>query len=225
MTSDHPFLNLNLGLIKENYAVVKRTDKKLWEDRGFKQIHTYPIFGYLPNPLKIIMLGVPSMIEEFGIDELKNSKIIDVTTIGGTYGMGGPGFFELKLQGEYGIRLLTYCIWSAGEHILYDGKVLECHLNYSKKYKPIISSDDYSNTLAAFRDTLSGMTIRDIVLLKESIEIVLVDSNNEVHSIKSFISSEKFPEQGGTQVKRKSFDTGEMKDYWFVTYDETVLKV
>lgn len=225
MLFKHPFLNLNLGLIKENFVVVKRTDKKLWEKRGFRRIHKYPIFRYIPNPLKIIMLGIPSKIEEFGIEKLKNSRIIDVCMFCGTYGMGGPGFFGLKLQGEYGIRWLNYCIWAASEHILYDDKVLRCFPDYEKIYKPLILNDDFLNTFAKFKDLLSDMTIKEVLLSKDCIEIVLIDSHKAEHSLQSYKFSEKFPEQGGTQKKRNSYDTGEMKDYWFITYDETVLKV
>lgn len=55
--------------------------------------------------------------------------------------------------------------------------------------------------------------IKEIVVLKESIEIILVDSHEMLHSIKSYKYSGKFPEQGGTGRKRNSFEIGEMKDY------------
>lgn len=225
MLFKHQFLNLNIGLVKENFVVVKKTEKSLWEERGFKKIHKYPVFGYKPNSFEIIMLGVPLTIEEFGIETLKNSHIIDVCTCLGTYGMGGPGFFGLELQGEYGTRWLTYCIWHAGEHILFDDNILECFPNYEDKYDPLIKYDDYSNSLAKFKELLSNMIIKEVVISKENIEITLIDSNGIFHSIKSYKYSEKFPEQGGTGEKRNSFETGEMKDYWLITYDETHLMV
>ncbi len=67
--------------------------------------------------------------------------------------------------------------------------------------------------------------IKEIVVLKESIEIILIDSHEILHSIISYKYSDKFPEQGGTGRKRNSFEIGEMKDYWLVTYDETHLMV
>ena len=225
MLFKHQFLNLNFGLVKENFAVVKKSDKNLWKARGFKKIRKYPIFRYKPDSSEIIMLGLPSNIEEFGCEKFKNSHVVDVCTCCGTYGMGGPGFFGLKLQGEYGTRWLTYCIWSASEHILFNDNVLECHSNYAKKYSPLITFDDYSNTLAKFRELLSGMTIKEVEVTEESIKIMLVDSYETLHSIESYKCSDKFPEQGGTGKKRNSFETGEMKDYWLVIYDETHLKV
>ena len=225
MLFKHPFLNLNTGLVKENFVVVKKSDKKLWESRGFKKIRKYPISRYKPNSAEIIMLGVPLSIEEFGYEKFKNSRIVDVSTCCGTYGMGGPGFFGLKLQGEYGTRWLAYCIWSAGEHILLDDKVLECHPDYAEKYAPLIAFDDYANSISKLKQMLSDMTVKGVEVAEERIEITLIDSYDKLHSIKSYKYSDKFPEQSGTCKKRNSFEYGKMSDYWLVTYDETHLKV
>ena len=221
----HKFSNLNIGLVKENFVVVPKGDRKLWQSRGFKRIRKYPIFHYKPNSSEVIMLGVPLNIEQFGIEKLKNSQILDVCTCCGTYGMGGPGFFGLKLQGDYGTRWLTYCIWSAGEHVLFDDSVLECHPNYSKQYHPLITLEDYANALERFKTMLSDMKIKDVLVSKEEIEIILVDSHQTTHILKSFKYSDRFPEQGESGKKRNSFETGEMKEYWLVTYDGTHLKV
>lgn len=225
MLCKHEFLNLNLGLVKENFVIVKKENKNIWEDRGFKEIRQYPIFHYKPNSAELIMLGVPLNIEQFGPEKFNGSHILDVCTFCGTYGMGGPGFFGLKLQGDYGIRWLTYCIWAAGEHILFDNKILQCHPSYSEQYKPLLSFDDYSNSLDAIKKQLRNMTIKDFRVSKETFEIELVDSKSESHFIQSYKHSEKFPEQGGTGEKRNSFETGEMKDYLLVTYDDTHLMV
>lgn len=225
MLFKHKFLNLNLGLVEENFVVIKKENRKIWENRGFKRIRKYPIFRYKPNSAEIIMLGVPLNIEQFDTKNFSGSHILDVCTNCGTYGMGGPGFFDLKLQGDYGTRWLTYCTWSAGEHILFDQKVLECHPKYSEQYKPLISFEEYSNSLEKLKELLTNMKIEDILVSKDSFEIKLIDRNLETHLIQSYRFSDKFPEQGGTGKKRNSFETGEMKDYLLVTYDDTHLMV
>ena len=225
MFGKHRFLNLKLGWVKENFVIVKRDDMELWQARGFKRIRKYPIFHYKPNSSEVIMLGVPLNIEQFGKDKFINSKIVDVCTCCGTYGMGGPGFFGLKLQGDYGTRWLTYCIWEAGEHVLFDGRVLECNPNFAEQYNPLIIFDDYSNSLAALKESLIDMTIKEILLSGEEFEMKLMDNHSNPHSIQTFKFSDRFPEQGGTGQKRNSFETGEMKDYLLVTYDETHLAV
>ena len=107
---------------------------------------------------------------------------------------------------------------------MFDDNVLECHPNYAEKYAPIIVFDDYSSCLSKLKEMLSDMTIKEVAVSKESIEITLVDSHEKIHCIKSYKCSDKFPEQGGTGKKRNSFEDGKMSDYWLVTYDETHLK-
>ncbi len=225
MFSEHKFMRLNLGLVSENFVIAKKRDRKIWEDRGFEKIRKYPVFHYKPNSGEIIMLGVPLNIEQFGAEKFSGSRVADVCTYCGTYGMGGPGFFGLKLQGDYGTRWLTYCIWSAGEHILFDDVVLECHPKFSEQYKPVISFDDYENSLGVLKARLTEMVIHEILVSKDAFEIKLTDSESETHFIQSYKFSDKFPEQGGTDKKRNSFETGEMKDYLLVTYDDTHLMV
>lgn len=225
MLFKHKFLKLNLGLVKENFTIVKKEDRELWEKRGFKIIKKYPIFHYKPNSSEVIMLGVPLNIEQFGIEKFNGSKVVDFSNACGTYGMGGPGFFGLKLHGEYGTRWLIYCIWFASEHILYDDRILECHPNYSEKYNPVVSFDNHKSDFDALKEQLVNMTVEEVLLSKDSFEVKLVDSASQCHTIRSYKFSDKFPEQAGAEQKRNSFDVGEMKDYLLVTYDGTNLKV
>ncbi len=223
--SEHKYLDLNIGLVKENFAVVKNDEIELWKSRGFETIENYPIFHYIANKNEAIMLGKPLFIEEFGLEQIKGSKIIDISTCLGTYGMGGPGFFGLKLEGVFGIRWLVYCIWAAGQHILLDGKVLECHPDYEDKYKPWIESDNWAESLNKLKDKIVGMSIDKIVMNKDKLLLRLIDSNSKCHTLKTYKFSRKFPEQGGTKKKRNSYETGKMEDYWMIVYDGSHLKV
>ena len=222
----HPYLELNMGLVEENFVIVKKKDQKLWEERGFQRIRKYPIFHYKPNPAEVIMLGKPVTISEFGTENFINSKILDYTLYQGTYGMGGAGFFGLKLEGKFGIRWLVYCIWLAGEHILLDNKILECHPKFIEKYHPwIVWGNDmheaYEKTCQDLKNLLSGLEILNIDLQEHALKVQL--SGN--HTLETFRKSDKFPEQAGTGVKRLSYKTGCMSDYWLIIYDETYLSV
>lgn len=219
----HPFLELNMGLVKENFVIVKRTDLKLWEERGFQKIQKYPIFHYRPNPMESIMLGKPLTIQEFTPEMLIGSKIIDYCNYLGTYGMGGPGFFGLKLCGEFGIRWLVYCIWSAGEHILLDDRVIACYPDFIRKYHPWIEEGDFAYELTSknLKKILYNKVIADIEVQEHALKIQLSGG----HILETFRKSDKFPEQGGTRKKRVSYESGVMADYWLVIYDETHLMV
>jgi len=222
----HPYLNLNMGLVKENFIIIKKTDQKLWEERGFQKIRKYPIFRYKPKPAEVIMLGRPMTISEFSAENLIHSEILDYTLYLGSYGMGGAGFFGLKLKGSFGIRRLVYCIWSSGEHILLDDKIIECHPQFIEIYHPWIvwgngMHEEYEKTSRNLKNFLSGLEIQEISLQEHALKIQL--SGN--HRIETYQKSEKFPEQAGTGRKRLSYETGTMSDYWLVIYDETDLRV
>lgn len=220
MPKKSKFLNLEMGLVKENYIVIDNKDMKLWQSRGFEKIKKYPLFLYEPCQDESIMLGRPFYIEEFGIENFKNSKILEVSTCCGSYGMGGPGFFGIKFYGSYGIRWLIYCIWNAGEHILLNGRVIECHPLFIQKYNPWLG---HNKDMDRLNKILSGLIISGIKLTDTEIVINLKNSNLEEYTICSYKYSDYFPEQAGTGKKRNSFDSGTMKDYWLVTYDGTVL--
>lgn len=221
----HKYLNLNMGLVKENFAIVKRKDIKLWKSRGFEIIRRYPIFLYRRKISEVVMLGKPLTIDEFGLNKLKNSKIVDFSIMLGTYGMGGPGFVGFKLQGDFGSRWLVYCIWSAGEHILLDNRILECHEMFSKKYKPYIDFSNPEEYFNKLNELIKSLTIQDIQLSQDTLSINLIDNHSIPHTIHTKKASKMFPEQGGTEKKRNSYESGSMKDYWLVIYDNTELVV
>ncbi len=215
-----------MGLVKENFTIVRKEEQKLWEERGFQKIRKYPVFHYKPNLSEVMMLGRPLTISEFGTENLISSKILDYTLYKGSYGMGGAGFFGLKLEGEFGIRWLVYCIWSSGEHLLLDDRIIECHPKFIEKYHPwIVWGNDmhemYEKTCQDLKNLLSGLEILNIDLQEHALKIQL--SGN--HMLETFQKSDKFPEQAGTGRKRLSYETGSMSEYWLLIYDKTDLHV
>ncbi len=222
---EHKYLNLNMGLVKENFVIVKCSEQKLWESRGFEKIEEYPIFGYAPQKDEVIMLGKPLNLRQFGAERLKDCRIIDFCPYLGTYGMGGPGFAGFKIQVEDTCMWLVYCIWAANEHILLDDKILNCFPDFEKHYNPWIDSENYDESFKKLLGLLKTLIIRDIALFDDRLTIELSDSNGKAHTIHTQKYSCKFPEQGGTGKKRNSYESGKMEDYWLVIYDKTDLFV
>lgn len=214
-------LNLNMGLVKENFSIVKLKDIKLWRKRGFKWILYYPIFLYIPKPTEVIMLGKPQKIEEFGLEKFKGAQIVDFSALCGTYGMGGPGFVGLKIEGDFGTRWLTYCVWSAGYKFLLDNRVLESCTEYAKYYKPWLMPDNYESSEKALKQALSDMTIQGINLTDNELTIAMTDSSENTHQIHTCKYSNKFSER----KNKNAFEDDTIGDYWLVTYDGSELVV
>ena len=221
----HKYLDLGLGLVKENYTVCKLSDIPLWESRGFSRIRKYPIFRYSPKPSEAIMLSRPQNVSEFGTEKLIGCPVYDMSPYLGTYGMGGPGFFGIGFDCG-GVKMrLVFCIWSAAEHMLLDDRVIQCYPDFAEKYRPWTDPYDQAGSLERLKDSVFGNAIiRDIKLSAHSFGLTL-EKDGEKHILFTEKYSERFPEQGGTGKKRNSYDKGEMKDCWLVIYDGTELCV
>lgn len=221
----HKYLNLNMGLVKENFVIADIHEMDVWKARGFEKIRKYPIFHYTPDPMHVIMLGKPLTIDQFGLETLKNSRIVDFCHHLGTYGMGGPGFVGLKIQGDSGDRWLVYCVWNAGQYILLDNRVLECHPKFSEDYNPWIGFDHQEKSITAIKKLLDQAVIQNISLSHEALTITLTDAKSNIHVIETRKTSDQFPPLGGTGKKSDAYADGAMRDYWLVIYDGTHLAV
>ena len=38
MSKKNKFLNLDMGLVNENYIIINNSDKELWQSRGFESV-------------------------------------------------------------------------------------------------------------------------------------------------------------------------------------------
>jgi len=85
-------------------------------------------------------------------EQVTEREVDEISTCIGTYGMGGPGYFGLRLGEEW----LVIAVWGAGEWILADGVLVED--GFFDKYgrpRPWItgSCDDLSPRLAGSKIT------------------------------------------------------------------------
>lgn len=229
--SQNRLMNLNIGIVKENFAIVPNEDVSKWQSRGFEVVKKYPIYRYIPNKKEKIMLGIPVTISQFGIERLYHSTIVGVSTCDGTYGMGGPGFFKLRLKTQSdGIMNLSFCMWFAGSSILLDDRIIESHPDYYEIYNPYIqfSEEDetlYSKTTEEFNKILLGCRIERITLLEEECTLHLIDTKQTVHTTWTTRYSEKFPPKKGTGRRMNAFEASSINDIILISHDGSYLVV
>lgn len=227
----HKYYELNMGLVQENYVIVKTENINIWRDRGFDIIKKYPVFHYVPNRYEKIMLGKPKKIDEFGINNLIDCEIIDFSNSGGTYGMGGPGFIEFKFIGRNHEKLwLAFAMWNAGEYILLDNKVLECHPKFFDEYNPWLKYDDldetiWNNNWSTLYKMFVGGIIKNIELHADYGHIEILDTRGILHRIWTAKNSDLFPPKGGTGEKIFAFNTPKLADSILIHYDGSHLVV
>lgn len=219
----NPYRNLTLGLVKENFALIPRAERAKWRARGFRRAYGYPVFHRPAN--RIVMLGRPQTLSEFGADRLIGCKITGFDLFG-TYGMGGAGFFGFKFHAEGADRCLVFCAWDAGSHLLLDGRVMGAHPQYEAKYQPWIRHGRWMESVSDVREMLCGMEITAVTLSGDACAIALADSQTGgVHRLETFAESEQFPPQAGTGKRRNVCEKCGMEGLWLVIYDGTELRV
>lgn len=81
---------------------------------------------------------LPFKPEPLSNDDVVGRQVDELKTRVGTYGMGGPGFFGLRLGNEW----LVVAIWGAGEWIRANGVLVEDFFNeHYDRPKPWIDKD------------------------------------------------------------------------------------
>jgi len=96
---------------------------------------------------------------------LRGRRIDDVTASAGTYGMGGPGFFALRLGKEW----LVIALWGAASWMTCEDRFIE-DLHHETFGRP----EPWSATgIDTFRDHIAGRTIESIDIAPMSLRIVL----------------------------------------------------
>lgn len=77
----------------------------------------------------------PKTISETGVGRVLNRRIVSWCDHCGTYGIGGPGFFGLELEGTdtHQTEYLVLTLWGADEWLLLD----DCWLAANPKYHGI----------------------------------------------------------------------------------------
>jgi hypothetical protein len=90
------------------------------------------------HPFELPVKGrTPPTIKKTGINRILNRKILDVVQYLGSYGMGGPGFFGIKLEKlkKYPEEWLVLRIWGGTNWLHFNGSIIECHPD-QKIWKP-----------------------------------------------------------------------------------------
>lgn len=209
-----------MGLVEANFVCIEKKDKQMWLERGFEEQRDFPIFFGDLEEEETVMLGVPKTITAFGTALFIEAQVVEVSTRLGTYGMGGPGFFGLLCQTLQGTFWLTMTVWSSGEYVMLDGRVIECPSQYEAQYHPWqIGDDEEINVL------LKDATIKGIDLSDTECRINFECRNGMQHEAVIYQYHDQLPPMGDGEPRKRAFTTGTLSDCLLVTYEDTVLLV
>src|SRR5262245_49982099 len=101
------------------------------------------------------------------VEQVIGRTVEEICPYVGTYGMGGPGFFGLRLGSEW----LVIALWGAGEWMVSQGRCVQdsFHDNYGRPRPWIYRLADESDELSA---QLVGQRVRSFDVRLHSLRIV-----------------------------------------------------
>jgi hypothetical protein len=160
-----------------------------------------------PIPANARGLGPSGRLQPFAPPPIYAVQVIgrtveEICPYVGTYGMGGPGFFGLRLGSEW----LVIAVWGAGEWMVSQGRRVQdsFHDNYGRARPWIARLEDESDELSAH---LIGQRVRSIDVRRHSLRLVF---ENEV-DLTIEETSDRRPLFEGTKEPRRFSDDDDLR--------------
>jgi hypothetical protein len=125
-------------------------------------------------------------------ESVEGRVVLAVTYIAGTYGMGGPGFFGLRLdkKDDCPEEWLLCTLWNADNWMLVNGRCLAAHPEQQEEFKPLTGSVYKRNdcgglhatgqTWDEFSPLVLGHKIRRFQCEKHCCELVIGETRLEI---------------------------------------------
>ncbi|MEQ1783713.1 MAG: hypothetical protein ABMA14_20340 [Hyphomonadaceae bacterium] len=111
----------------------------------------------------------PFSPEPLDPDKIVGRRILGVIANAGTYGMGGPGFFALKLDPNLGADWLVIALWGAASWMTCQGRLVEdLHFDVAGRPQPWMSD---TVGIGALEMVLAGKRIESVSVAPRAMRI------------------------------------------------------
>lgn len=140
----------------------------------------------------------PKTLRQLGLPKILGRTVTAWSDHLGSYGMGGPGFFGLKLAANRPHRpeWLVLTLWGADNWLLFDDQWLAAHPNQYQQQKPLLSSFGGDLQWDYLSQKLVGAIISDMTIRDDSSRIIL-DKGGNRHCLEIPADTSKLPLYGG----------------------------
>lgn len=162
----------------------------------------------------------PKTLREFGLNRILSRQIKSWMSHFGSYGMGGPGFFELYLEptDEYPAEHLVLTLWGAGGWLLLNDRWVEAHPNQHDKQRPLYSNigDEAWDEVSVI---LNGSVITD-AKIEDSHTLITLNKDGVEHLLELPSGTSKLPLHGGSLEPRVWNPEESHWDAWVLTQED-----
>ncbi|MCP5097743.1 MAG: hypothetical protein GY943_19525 [Chloroflexi bacterium] len=178
-----------IGIVRKYAIHIYKEDLPKWEQKGFVDAGGRPAIVPMP-PDKVWVWGIPETLANSGIERLLGRKVDGFSSYLGTYGMGGHGFWGLRLEADTDSEFGEYLVLpiSSGERFVrIDG------------FRP--------NTENC--ETLIGALIDDVELADRVCKLMF-SKNNEAHCLTLYLDS---PDSEDKHHHPEDYENGNIADF------------
>jgi hypothetical protein len=162
----------------------------------------------------------PQTLGEAGFERIVGRKVTAWSASLGSYGMGGPGFFGLKLaaKGEYPDEWLVLRVWGAGCWLLLDGQWIEAHPNQYQVQEPLYSNFGPGEDWDRVTDKVVGTTLRS-ASVEDGLPVFYLEGA-EIHRLQMPKDTSLLSLYGGTMQPRVWQHDGNQLDAWVISHGD-----
>jgi hypothetical protein len=162
----------------------------------------------------------PQTLREAGLERITGRIITAWSASLGSYGMGGPGFFGLRLAatGEYPDEWLVLRMWGAGCWLLLNGSWIEAHPNQYHVQEPLYSNFGPGEEWDHVTSKLVGATLQSAIVSDGALAFYLAGTGPlklEIPQDTSLLSL-----YGGTMQPRVWNPTESRLDAWVISHGD-----
>ena len=161
----------------------------------------------------------PTLLQAGGAARVCSRIILEWSSSLGSYGMGGPGFFGLKLSAndDYSEEWLVLTLWSACSWLLLDGHWLEAHPRYYSLQLPLFSNYGGMDNRDLVSPILIGAEVVEVVMELASSLMVLRSIDGSLHRLEIPSDTASLPRFGGSDLERLWYEYEDQRNAWVVS--------
>ncbi len=178
-----------IGIVRKYAVHALKKDLSKWEQKGFVNAGGRPAIVPMP-PGKVWVWGIPQILADTGIERLMGREVDGFSSSLGSYGMGGHGFFGLRLKPSQDAEFGEYLVLpiSSGSRFV--------RINGSRP-----TSEKY--------ETLIGLLIEDVKLAERRCDLRLKQKGDS-HVLTLYLDS---PSSEDLHHHPEDYEDGQIADY------------
>ncbi len=163
----------------------------------------------------------PKSLREAGTEKIVGRRVIDWSESLGSYGMGGPGFFGLRLaaQGEYPEEWLALRLWGADNWLLLDDQWVGAHPNQYDIQEPLYSNFGEEGSWDRVSEKVRGALLNDVKIERDH-SLIFLTVDAAPHRLEIPADTSRLPLYGGTMQPHVWNPDEDQRDAWIIAQGE-----